>query len=140
MRDLIRQISRANPLWGAPRIHDEIRKLGIVVSQATVARCMLRLSKALSPSWRSFLRNHMDGIAAIDMFIVATVTFQLLYVLVVLGHSRRKIIHLGVTRAIPPRPGSPIRSPKPFRGIARHAICCATAMPSMASRSAGAFG
>jgi transposase InsO family protein len=98
VRDLIRQISRANPLWGAPRIHGEIRKLGITVSQATVARCMTRRPKAPSPSWRSFLRNHMDGIAAADMFVVATATFQLLYVLVVLGHDRRKIIHLGVTR------------------------------------------
>ena len=59
---------------------------------------MLRRPKAPSPSWRSFLRNHIAGIAAIDMFIVATVTFQLLYVLVVLGHDRRKIIHVAVTQ------------------------------------------
>src|SRR5919199_6875463 len=98
VRDLIHQISRANPLWGAPRIHGEIRKLGINVSQATVARCMLRRPKAPSPSWRSFLHNHMDGMAALDMFIVATVTFQLLYVLVVLGHDRRKIIHVAVAQ------------------------------------------
>ena len=97
VRDLIRQISRANPLWGAPRIHGEIGKLGIVVSQATVARCMLR-RKAPSPTWRAFLRNHFAGIAAIDMFVVATATFQLLYALVVLGHDRRKIIHIAVTQ------------------------------------------
>ena len=98
VRALIRQISGANPLWGAPRIHGEIGKLGINVSQATVARCMLRRPKAPSPTWRAFLRNHMGGIAALDMVVVVTVTFQLLYVLVVLGHDRRKIIHLGVTR------------------------------------------
>src|ERR671933_1529384 len=98
VRDLIRQISRANPLWGAPRIHGEVRKLGITVSQATVARCMLRRPKAPSPSWRAFLHNHAAGIAAADMFVVATATFQLLYVLVVLSHDRRKIVHVGVTR------------------------------------------
>src|SRR5919202_600013 len=84
VRDLIRQISRANPLWGAPRIYGEVGKLGITVSQATVARCMPRRPKAPSPSWRSFLRNHVHGIAAADMFVVATAMFQLLYVLVVL--------------------------------------------------------
>src|SRR5919202_2169927 len=98
VRDLIRQISRANPLWGAPRIHGEIRKLGIDVSQATVARCMLRRPKPPSPSWRAFLHNHAAGIAAADMFVVATATFQLLYVLVVLGHDRRKILHVAVTQ------------------------------------------
>ena len=88
----------ANPLWGAPQIHGEIRKLGIDVNQATVARCMQRRPKPPSPTWRAFLHNHAANIAAADMFIVATVRFQLLYVLVVLGHNRRKIIHLGVTR------------------------------------------
>ena len=66
VRDLIRQISRANPLWGAPRIHGEIGKLGINVSQATVARCMRRRPKAPSPTWRAFLHNHAAGIAAAD--------------------------------------------------------------------------
>jgi putative transposase len=98
IRTLIRQISAANPLWGAPRIHGEIGKLGIAVSQATVARCMLRRPKAPSPTWRAFLRNHMAGIAALDMFVVATATFQILYVLVVLGHDRRKILHVAVAQ------------------------------------------
>jgi putative transposase len=98
VRELIRQISRANPLWGAPRIYGEIGKLGITASQATVARCMLRRPTAPSPAWRAFLHNHMAGIAAIDMFVVATATFQLLYVLVVLGHDRRKIIHIAVAQ------------------------------------------
>jgi hypothetical protein len=68
IRALIRRMSRANPLWGAPRIHGELLKLGIEVSQATVGRYLPRRRKAPSPSWRSLLRNHMTGIAAVDMF------------------------------------------------------------------------
>jgi putative transposase len=95
--DLIRQMCRANPLWGAPRIHGELLKLGIKISQATVGRYMPWRPKAPSPTWRSFLHNHMHSLAAIDMFVVVTATFRLLYALVVLGHDRRKVIHFGVT-------------------------------------------
>ena len=87
----------ANPLWGAPRIHGELLKLGIEVSQATVGRYMPWRPKVPSPTWRSFLHNHLTDIAAVDMFVVATATFRLLYVVVVLGHDRRKIMHFGVT-------------------------------------------
>jgi transposase InsO family protein len=98
IRDLIRQMSQANPLWGAPRIHGELLKLGIEVSQATVGRYLPWRPKAPSPTWRSFLHNHMHDIAAVDMFLVVTATFQLLYALVVLDHERRKVIHFDVTR------------------------------------------
>jgi hypothetical protein len=77
-RDLIRQMSIANPLWGAPRIHGELLKLGIVVSQATVGRCMPWRPKVPSPSCRGFLRNHMSDTVAVDMFVVATATIRLL--------------------------------------------------------------
>jgi len=97
IRDLIRQMSRANPLWGAPRIHGELLKLGIEVSQATVSRYLPWRPKAPSPTWRSFLQNHRHDIAAIDMFVVVTASFRLLYALVVLGHERRKVIHFDVT-------------------------------------------
>ncbi len=97
IRDLIRQMSRANPLWGAPRIHGELLKLGIEVSQATVSRYLPWRPKAPSPTWRSFLQNHRHDIAAIDMFVVITASFRLLYALVVLGHERRKVIHFDVT-------------------------------------------
>ena len=97
IRDLIRNMSRANPLWGAPRIHGELLKLGIEVSQATVGRYMPWRPKVPSPTWRSFLHNHMHDTAAIDMFVVVTAPFQLLYALVVLGHARRKVIHFDVT-------------------------------------------
>jgi transposase InsO family protein len=98
IRALIRQMSIANPLWGAPRIHGELLKLGIVVSQATVGRYMPWRPKVPSPTWRSFLRNHMSETAAVDMFVVATATFRLLYTVIVLGHDRRRIVHFDVTR------------------------------------------
>ena len=96
IRDLIRQMSLANPLWGAPRIHGELLKLGIEVSQATIGRYLPWRPKVPSPTWRSFLHNHLTDIAAIDMFVVATATFRLLYTLIVLGHDRRRIIHFDV--------------------------------------------
>jgi transposase InsO family protein len=97
VRKLIRQMSTANPLWGAPRIHGELIKLGIEVSQATVAKYMVRRRGTPSPTWRSFLRNQAQGIAAIDMFVVACASFRLLYVMIILSHDRRRIIHTAVT-------------------------------------------
>jgi transposase InsO family protein len=98
IRALIRQMSIANPLWGAPRIHGELLKLGIVVSQPTVGRYMPWRPKVPSPTWRSFLHNHMHDTVAIDMFVVATATFRLLYAVIVLGHDRRRIVHFNVTQ------------------------------------------
>jgi putative transposase len=98
IRDLIRCMSKANPLWGAPRIHGELLKLGIRISQATVGRWMPWRPKVPSPTWRSFLHNHLPDIAAIDMFVVATATFQLLYALIVLSLDRRRVVHFEVTR------------------------------------------
>src|SRR5215471_4234607 len=97
IRALIRRMSKDNPLWGAPRIHGELLKLGIKISQATVGRWMPWRPKVPSPTWRSFLRNHLPDIAAIDMFVVATATFQLLYALIVLRLDRRWIVHFAVT-------------------------------------------
>ena len=97
VRDLIRQMSIANPLWGAPRIHGELLKLGIEISQATVAKYMVRRRGRPSPTWRSFLRNQAAGIAAIDMFVVASASFRLLYVMIILAHDRRKIVRFDVT-------------------------------------------
>src|SRR5438445_13488375 len=97
LRDLSRLISRANPLWGAPRIHGELLKLGIEISQATVGRWMPWRPKVPSPTWRSFLRNHLPDIAAIDMFVVTTATFRLLYALIVLSLDRRQVVHFAVT-------------------------------------------
>src|ERR1700674_2056207 len=98
IRDLIREMNIANPLWGAPRIHGELLKLGVEISQATVAKYMVRRRGRPSPTWRSFLRNQAAGIAAIDMFVVASASFRLLYVMIILAHDRRKIVRFDVTR------------------------------------------
>src|SRR6202051_4086887 len=99
VRDLIRQMNAANPLWGAPRIHGELLKLGIEISQATVAKYMVRRRGRPSPTWRSFLRNQAaPGISAIDLFVVASASFRLLYVMIILTHDRRKIVRFDVTR------------------------------------------
>jgi hypothetical protein len=97
IRKLIREISLANPLWGAPRLHGELLKLGIDVGQTSVAKYMVRTRRPPSQGWKTFLRNHTDGIAAMDLFVVPTVSFRLLYGLLIMGHSRRQILWLGVT-------------------------------------------
>jgi hypothetical protein len=94
---LIRTIAEANPLWGAPRIHGELLKLGIEVSQATVARYMTRPRRPPSQTWRTFLANHVGQIMAADFFVVPTATCRLLFVLVILAHERRGIVHVAVT-------------------------------------------
>ena len=98
IRQLIRQMSVANPLWGAPRIHGELLKLGIEVGQTSVAKYMVRRRGPPSQGWRTFLRNHADGIAAMDLFVVPTISFRLLYGLLIMGHGRRQLPWFGVTR------------------------------------------
>jgi transposase InsO family protein len=97
IRRLIREMSIANPLWGAPRIHGELLKIGIEIGQTSVAKYMVRRRNPPSQGWRTFLRNHADGIAAMDMFVVPTISFRLLYGLLIMGHSRRHILWFGVT-------------------------------------------
>src|SRR5258706_10874784 len=87
LRDLIRQMSRANPLWGAPRIHGELLKLGLTVSPR----------RPPSQAWRTFLKNHAADVIALDFFTVPTATFRVLFVLVMLTHSRRRLVHFNVT-------------------------------------------
>ena len=97
IRQLIRQMSIANPLWGAPRIHGELLKLGIDIGQTSVAKYMARRRAPPSQGWKTFLRNHADGIAAMDLFVVPTISFRLLYGLLIVGHGRRQILWFGVT-------------------------------------------
>jgi hypothetical protein len=97
IRRLIRQMSIANPLWRAPRIHGELLKLGIDVGQTSVAKYMARRRGPPSQGWKTFLRNHADGIAAMDLFVVPTISFRLLYGLLIVGHGRRQILWFGVT-------------------------------------------
>ena len=97
VRDLIRKIAEANPLWGAPRIHGELLKLGIEVSERTVSRLMPRRCKLPSQTWRAFLDNHVQDLASLDFFTVPTATLRVLFVLVVLAHHRRRVVHFNVT-------------------------------------------
>jgi putative transposase len=82
---------------GRPRIHGELLKLGLDVSQACVARYMARRDTPPSQTWRTFLANHLQQIAAADFFVVPTVTCRLLFVLVILAHERRRVVHVAVT-------------------------------------------
>src|SRR2546422_9948374 len=95
--DLIRRMSRANHVWGAPRIHGELLKLGLTVSQATVSKYMPRQRRPPSQVWRTFLKNHVKDLIALDFFTVPTATFRVLFVLVVLSHGRRRLRHFNIT-------------------------------------------
>jgi transposase InsO family protein len=98
VRDLIRRMSFENPLWGAPKIHGELLKLGIEVAQSTVSIYMVPRQDRPLQTWKTFLRNHMEGIASIDLFVVPTIAFQQLFALLVLGHRRRQLLRFAVTR------------------------------------------
>lgn len=97
VRDLIRTMSQATPRWGAPRIHGELLKLGIDVSQTTVAAYMIRDRQPPSQTWRTCLTNHANELVAADFFVVPTATCRLLFVFVVLAHDRRRPVHIAVT-------------------------------------------
>jgi putative transposase len=97
VRDLIRQMWQANPTWGSPRIVGELRKLGIEVAKSTVEKYRTRPKKPPSPTWKTFLKNHVQDLVALDFFVVPTVTFRVLFVLVILAHERRRIVHFNVT-------------------------------------------
>ena len=96
---LVRTMALANHLWGAPRIHGELLKLGLDISQRTVGRLMPRRVKPPSQTWRTFLQNHVADLASVDFFVVPTVTFRVLYVFVVLLHHRRRVAHFNVTES-----------------------------------------
>jgi putative transposase len=97
VRHLIRMMSRHNPRWGAPRIHGELLKLGIEITEPTVAKYMVRQRKPPSQTWRTFLENHVKSLVSVDFFTVPTIRFEILYVFVVLAHERRRIVHFAVT-------------------------------------------
>lgn len=97
VRALIRTMSQTNPLWGAPRIHGELLKLGIDVSQATVAKYMEKRLRPPSQTWPTFLKNHIGQIVSADFFVVPTATCRVLFVLVILAHERRRVVHVAVT-------------------------------------------
>jgi putative transposase len=90
-------MAAANPLWGAPRIHGELGKLGIEVSERTVSRLLRRRRRPPSQTWRTFLTNHVAALVSMDFFTVPTLTGRVLFVLVLLAHHRRRIVHLAIT-------------------------------------------
>jgi putative transposase len=99
IRVLIRRLAQENHSWGAPKIHGELQKLGLVVSERSVARYLRRMRRRGDPAkrWLTFLQNHREVITAFDFFTVPTVTFQLLYCFFVIEHGRRRILHFNVT-------------------------------------------
>ena len=97
VRDLIRQMSRDNPLWGAPHIHGELLKLGITIGETSVAKYMVRQRRPPSQTWRTFLNNHVKTLVSVDFFTVPTLRFQVRYVFLVLAHERRRVVHFNVT-------------------------------------------
>ena len=97
IRDLIRKISLANPSWGSPRIQSELRKLGIDVAKSTVEKYRVRPRKPPSPTWRVFLANHTKELVSLDFFTVSTVRFHVLFVLIILAHDRRRVVHFRIT-------------------------------------------
>jgi len=98
LRALIRRMSVENVLWGAPRIQGELLKLGFAVAQSTVAKYMVKSDHPSGQSWRTFLRNYAPQIAAIDLFVVPTIGFVQLYVLVIVRLARRELVWVNVTR------------------------------------------
>jgi len=97
VRDLVRRLSRENPIWGAPRIHRQLLKLGIDVGETSVSKHMVRHRRPPSQTWRTFLDNHVQTMVSVDFFTVPTIRFQILHVFPVLAHGRRRILHFNVT-------------------------------------------
>lgn len=97
IRELIQTMATTNGLWRAPRIHGELLKLGIEVSERTVSRVLRTIERPPSQTWKTFLKNHLQETIGIDFFTVPTLSFKVLFVLVVLEHRRRKVLHFGVT-------------------------------------------
>ncbi len=99
LKYLIRRMAKENPLWGAPRIHGELVKLGFNVSQSTVSSYMPKKKKQSSQTWITFLHNHLKETVSIDFFTVPTWSYSILYVFLILSHNRRKIIHYNMTKS-----------------------------------------
>jgi putative transposase len=122
-RKLIRKMNRENPLWGAPRIHGELLKLGIDIGETSVSKYMIRRRNPPSQTWRTFLENHVKTTVSIDFFTVPTIRFQMLYVFLVLAHDRRRILHFNVT-AHPTAEwtGQQLREAFPFEEVPRYVL------------------
>jgi putative transposase len=141
VRRLIRTMSKDNPLWGAPRIHGELLKLSFDISQATVAKYMARPTVSPSQSWRTFLANHVQQIAAADFFVVPTATCRLLFVLVILAHERRRVVHVAVTdHPTAAWTAQQLREAFPWNEAPRYLVHDRDAAFSACTTTAGAIG
>ncbi len=123
VRELIRDMWNSNPTWGKPRIRAELAKIGIQVSDSTVWRYRPRRAKPPSQTWRSFLDNHVRDIVAIDFFVVPTATLRVLYVLLIMSHDRRRILHFNVTTAPSARwTAQQVREAFPYDTVPRYLL------------------
>ena len=136
VRELIRRMCWENPLWGAPRIHGELMKLGIEASEATVSRYMVRHRKPPSQTWRTFLDNHVGCLVSTDFFVVPTATFAVLFVFIVACATNGGASSTSVLQHTRPQRGWRSRSAKPFRGTRRHG----TSFVIGTGRTVGSFG
>jgi len=127
-------MSRENPLWGAPRIHGELLKLGIAIGETSVAKYMVRHRRPPSQTWRTFLNNHVKTLVSVDFFSVPTIRFQVLYVFLVLAHERRRVVHFNVT-AHPTAEwtAQQLREAFPFEEVPRYRCGIATGSSAMTS-------
>ncbi len=123
VRDLICRMCRENPGWGAPRVHGELLKLGIDISESSVSKYLVHGRKPPSQTWRTFLENHLTQLVSIDFFTVPTIRFHVLYVFLVLAHDRRRILHFNVT-AHPTAEwtGQQLREAFPFDQLPRYLL------------------
>jgi putative transposase len=137
IKTLVRRMAAANPLWGAPRIHGELLKLGIDVAERTVSRLLPKRRSPPSQTWRTFLTNHVRDLVSIDFFTVPTARLRVLFVFVVLAHDRPARPALNVTEH-PTAAWTTHSSSTPSRTTPRHPISCAIATRSTATRSGAA--
>ncbi|MDP3001501.1 MAG: integrase core domain-containing protein [Bryobacterales bacterium] len=122
-RELIRRVSRENPLWGAPRIHGELLKLGIDIGETSAGKYMVRRRKPPSQTGRTLLENHVKTMVSVDFFTVPTIRFQILYVFLVLAHDRRWIVHFNVTaHPTAESTAQQLRKAFPFEQIPRYLL------------------
>ena len=129
---MITRMAMTNPLWGAPRIHGELLRLGLDVSERTVSRLIPKRHSPPSQTWRTFLANHVRELVALDFFTVPTVRLRVLFVLVVLAHHRRRVVHFNVTEH-PTAVWTAQQIVDAFRTSPRRSISSATAIGSTAS-------
>jgi hypothetical protein len=128
IRDLIGRMSLENRLWGATKIHGELLKLGIEIAQSTVSKYIVKRRGPPSQSWRTFLRNHANAIAAIDLCVVPTINFECLFAFLAIGHGRRRLLWFAVTGASDGGVAGAANRRGVFPGIRHRAICSATMM------------